>query len=472
MGSAFYKFFEFSLLNREKSQINLIFTYVSRHLLDIKSHNLEFLNLYDLKSLWVLDDHFQPLYGSGDVPTQTGKIATAGIFIDRKGKLFSNYSKIHAIFQLKVGKRKRLLYLSKSLNSLNEELFHIRKIILYIVLSTTVLIIFLLNFLLRSTITNPIKNIVRDINKIERGEKVFLEGNYLKEFKYLVNNFNNLLKLTNIQRNELEKKLNEVQRLNDLLSKYHEEMSKFEKLISIGELSAGIAHEIGNPLNNIMGYLKLSLDEIGKQNNFELLDYFNRIGDEVERINQIVRGMLEFSRKEGQLEIISTNLTELIEKTVDLSNLMIKDKEILIEREYPKDPIYVEIDPNRFQQVLLNILSNAIDGIENEGKIEIILESIGKFTMFEENLFNLDFFDLKDAERFIKLTIKDNGIGIEKRDLKHVFDPFFTTKSPGKGTGLGLSVSLQLIKEMKGALSIESEKGMGTIVTIIFPITT
>jgi len=467
MGSAVYKFFEISLLNKEKSQIKLIFTHVSRHLNDIKNPHLDVLSLYDLTSLWVLDDHFLPLYGAGENPPERLDKGKHEVRVDVKSGIFNRYSGIYAVFPLK-GDNK-YVYLSKSLDKLNEALFNIRKVILYIVLSTTVLIIILLNILLRSTITNPIKNIVSDINKIEKGEKVFLEGNYLREFKYLINNFNNLLKLTNIQRNELENKLKEVQQLNELLSKYHEEMSKFEKLISIGELSAGIAHEIGNPLNNIMGYLKLTKDEIIKYNNPELLDFIGRIEHEIERINQIVRSMLEYSRRESQPELVSTNLTALIDKTLDLAHLMIKNKDIFVNINLPDDPVYADIDPNRFQQVLLNILSNAIDGIEGRGKIEILLEVLDKISASERALLDLEFAGGEQPVGFIRLRVRDNGMGIDKRDLKHVFDPFFTTKEPGKGTGLGLSVSLQLIKEMKGSLSIESERGTGTVVTILLP---
>jgi len=450
--------------------MRLIHIQASQKLIANKKPDMDLLYIYGLKSLWLLDSKFSPIFGIGPLPhgrTKMGK-SISSIWVSKKGVFPPDYRKICAIFQFK-NKRKRenYIYMERDLDELNLELFNIRKVILFIVLSTTVLIIILLNFLLQSTITGPIKNIIKDINEIENGHKELLEGNYLKEFNYLINNFNKLLELTNKQNKELELKLIQVQHLNDLLSKYHEEMSKFEKLISIGELSAGVAHEIGNPLNNIVGYLTLMGEIIENYDDSELSDFLKRVRQEADRIDHIVRGMLEFSRKEGKPDIISVNLIKLIEKTIDLAELMMKEKKINVKYSYPEASLEANVDPNRFQQVLLNVLSNAIDSIENQGEITINVELIHDSKLYENELL---FQKLEvNSKKFIKLTIQDNGSGIDRRDLKHVFDPFFTTKESGKGTGLGLSVSLQLIKEMNGILNIESEKGKGSIVTIILP---
>ena len=463
-GGLVYKFFESSLLHREKSQLEMIRSYVTRF---NATHHIpiDFLSTYGLNSIWLMDKTHNFVFGFGEKPSKT-ELKGYGIRFEKHGKIFPRFIGVRALFRLKNGST---LYLKKRLNTFNEELFNIRKAILVIVLASTVLIILLLDLLLQATLTKPIRNIVNDIKQIENKKKELLEGNYLKELNYLVENFNRLLKLINIQRKELEKRLEEVEYLNQLLSRYHVEMSRFEKLVSLGELSAGIAHEIGNPLNNIIGYLNLSRDKIDELcHDPDLLDYFSRIEHETSRIDGIVRGMLEFSRKEGKLKLQRVDFIDVIEKTLDFSQLMFKKKDVTLKKTYPGHKVYVEVDPSRFKQVLLNIIGNAIDGIDNRGEIEIVVLESDRLNLIEERLLVEREAKISKGEKFVRLIIRDNGVGIDEKDLKHIFDPFFTTKEPGKGTGLGLSVSLQLIKEMKGILNIESEKGKGTTVTIVF----
>ena len=463
-GSLVYKYFESSLLHREKSQLEMIRTYVNRFK---TSHHIpvDFLSTYGLNSIWLKDKSRNFVFGFGEKPSKS-ELNKYGIWFYKHGKVFPRFISVRALFRFKNGS---ILFLEKGLSTLNEELFNIRKAILVIVLASTVLIILLLNFLLQTTLTKPIKNIVNDIKDIESKKKDLLEGNYLKELNFLVENFNGLLKVINIQRKELEKRLEEVEYLNKLLSRYHLEMSRFDKLVSLGELAAGIAHEIGNPLNNIIGYLKLSRDKINElSHDPDLLDYFSRIEHETSRIDSIVRGMLDFSRKEGDLKLQRVDFIELVEKTINLSQLMFKKKDITLKKAYPDHKVYVEVDPSRFQQVLLNIIGNAIDGIYDRGEIEIVVLESTQLNLIEKRLLLGGDAKIPEGEKFARLIIRDNGVGIDEKDLKHIFDPFFTTKEPGKGTGLGLSVSLQLIKEMKGILNIESEKGKGTTVTIVF----
>jgi len=155
---------------------------------------------------------------------------------------------------------------------------------------------------------------------------------------------------------------------------------------------------------------------------------------------------------------------DIIDKTLELVFLKAKNKKIKFIRNYIDKIVIVKIDPNRFQQVLLNLFSNAIDSIEYEGTIEVKTEIIDSLNPLEKRLLVNDG---TTSKKYVRITIHDDGKGIDQNDMIHIFDPFFTTKELGKGTGLGLSVSLQLIKEMKGVLSIDSEKGKGTIARVI-----
>lgn len=468
MGSAVYKFFESSLIQKEKEHLEVIRLLVSHYPSYNKNTYADFMAFLGINDLWIFDSNYQPLYGMGSKIEVSQDLKTTGIKIIKKGLFLNTYSNIYIFIPVITKDHKKVFFLAgKDLKGLNRDLIHIRKIILYIVLLTTCLMIVLLIVLLRSTITEPLRNIINDINEIKLGNKKKLEGYYLKELNYLTSNFNNLLELTDSQNKSLNEKILKLRELNNLLSKYHHEMSKFEKLISVGELAAGIAHEIGNPINNISGYLLLLKNKSEIANDYEALDYITRIEHDVKRISLIIRNILDFSRKEGRLNIKSLSLMDIIDKTLELVFLKAKNKKIKFIRNYIDKTVTVKIDPNRFQQVLLNLFSNAIDSIEYEGTIEVKTEITDSLNPLEKRLLEDYTTTGKNNKKFIRITIHDDGKGIDKNDMIHIFDPFFTTKELGKGTGLGLSVSLQLIKEMKGVLSIDSEKGIGTSARVI-----
>jgi len=218
-----------------------------------------------------------------------------------------------------------------------------------------------------------------------------------------------------------------------------------ERLASVGQLAAGIGHEINNPLMNIMSLASLveqALDgkDIQASKDLKLLI------QEGHRCARIVQGILNFAR-ENKPEYCLFDLTKLLNETIQLIHHRIDEKEIHLELDIESD-LEMDGDANLIQQVLVNILLNAIQASLNYKVISI---------------------SAKSNNDYIELSIIDNGTGIDQGDISQVFDPFFTTKDEGEGTGLGLSVSYGIIKHHDGVIRINNNDGDGIEVNIVLP---
>ncbi len=224
-----------------------------------------------------------------------------------------------------------------------------------------------------------------------------------------------------------------------------------DKLASIGRLAAGVAHEINNPLaiiNEKAGLMK-DLLEYGDicQNKDRFIQLISAIQENVTRCKTITHRLLSFSKKIDRARE-DFYINEAIQEVIGFIEKEIQTKGIKIVYDFQKNLPKIRTDKGQLQQVLLNIINNAVDAVDIGGLIEIKTESI-------------------DNDR-IKISIKDNGPGIPKDRMKHIFEPFYTTKS--KGTGLGLYISYGIIKKLGGDLKVLSEIGKGSIFSIQIPV--
>ncbi|ABB16226.1 sensor histidine kinase [Carboxydothermus hydrogenoformans] len=232
------------------------------------------------------------------------------------------------------------------------------------------------------------------------------------------------------------------------------ELIQTEKMAALGLLAAGVAHEINNPLATVSAYAEDLLERIAEEDvrelhrSGELARYLQVIGKQIERCKKITGSLLNFARQPAG-HMIDINLNELLEDTLALVNHRIKQLGIQVEKEFNVDLPVVKGDLSQLQQVLLNIIGNALDAMETTG---------GRLKLVTEK-----------REKDLVIKIIDTGTGIAQEELKRVFDPFYTTKPLGKGTGLGLSICYGIVKEMKGDIQISSSLGKGTTVTIILP---
>ena len=232
--------------------------------------------------------------------------------------------------------------------------------------------------------------------------------------------------------------LGEVRRLQD-------EIRRQEKLAAIGGLAAGVAHEIRNPLSSIKGlasYFKNKFEEDSDDK-----EAAGVMIQEVDRLNRVISELLEYARP-TKLNLESTYINELLKHSVRLIQQEAATKGVTIELNLSSQRLTEEMDSDRFSQCLLNLYLNALQAMENGGRLTI------ESSITEENL--------------IKIEIKDTGPGIHTEDLDKIFDPYFTTKT--QGTGLGLAIVHKIIEAHKGKIKVRSVSGQGTAFTIIIPV--
>ncbi len=229
------------------------------------------------------------------------------------------------------------------------------------------------------------------------------------------------------------------------LKKLEKQLMRSEKLATIGELAAGIAHEINNPMWNMMLYAKLLKEEILKKQ--PKIEDVEVIIEQVEIASKIVKDLLEFAREyEPSITVVSIN--EMLNKAIAPIEIQLANENIEIERDLDPTNPKIKADGYRLQQVVLNIITNAYQAMTNGGKLHL---STAK----------------KDGK--VEITISDTGCGIPKRYIDKLFDPFFTTKEVGEGTGLGLSVSYGIVKAHGGEIEVKSKVGVGSDFKIVLP---
>ena len=232
-----------------------------------------------------------------------------------------------------------------------------------------------------------------------------------------------------------------------------------QKLESIGTLAAGVAHEINNPLNGVMNYTQLLLDE--SEPGTRAANYLGEVMHETQRIATIVKNLLQFSRQERQYRSLADPAT-LVQDTLDLVKAVMRNDQIILQVSVPRSLPGIRCHNQQIQQVIMNLLTNARDAL-NE-----------RYTGYHDNkiiLVSGQAMTIEGAE-WVRLTVADHGAGIPEAVRERVFDPFFTTKGRDRGTGLGLSISLGMVQEHGGRLWFETQPGEGTQFHLDLPVPT
>lgn len=243
-----------------------------------------------------------------------------------------------------------------------------------------------------------------------------------------------------IQRNK------ELAEINEQLRSTQRQLVQSEKLAAIGQLTAGIVHDVKNPLTVIKGMAELLLgeDELPQSMREEI----TLIKDSAQKANLIVTDLLTFARQ-SKPDLSERDMRETIEAALRLCAFPLRKGHIEVCKDLPEQPVMMAHDPQQIEQVLVNLITNAIQAMPNGGKIRI---------------------NLSRGEGVIALAVQDTGIGIPPENINRIFDPFFTTKPEEQGTGLGLSVSYGIISNHEGRIEVESVVGEGTTFTILLPI--
>jgi two-component system NtrC family sensor kinase len=294
---------------------------------------------------------------------------------------------------------------------------------------------FITSYIFASWLIRPVTSIAEGMNRVACGDfnhKVRVES--AQELGRLVKSFN--MMVTQIKNREI--------RLKQITE---ERMSQVEKHVSIGRLAAGIAHEINNPLTSVLSLSMLIKRKTAPDDPvFEDLEI---IVEESTRCRNIVRDLLYYAR-ERPMETQTLDINQVIHETLGLTSRYEAMDDIQTVLDLTEEPLWVQGDDIRLQQVFTNVILNAAEAADGQGTIHIIT-------------------DEDSSGGYAVIQVKDTGEGMDPETLKLAFEPFFTTKGPGQGTGLGLSVSLGIVRDHNGSIEIESREDQGVTVTIQLP---
>jgi signal transduction histidine kinase len=245
---------------------------------------------------------------------------------------------------------------------------------------------------------------------------------------------------------ETAQRNNELAEINRRLQSTQQQLIQSEKLASVGQLTAGIVHDVKNPLAVIKGIAEELRDEPGLDPRVK--EQMTVIRDNASRASTIVGDLLKFARQ-VKPEMKQGDVRESIEAAVRLTEYLARKGNVQVVKDVPARPVVAYYDAGQIEQVLINLIQNAIQSMPAGGTLRI---------------------NLSQAPGALAVAVEDTGIGIPAENLGRIFDPFFTTKKEGEGTGLGLSVSYGIISRHGGRIGVESKVGKGTTFTILLPV--
>jgi two-component system NtrC family sensor kinase len=339
----------------------------------------------------------------------------------------------------------------------------------------------------RSSIGGPTEELAADVHRIADGDYHHRVGDpHRDELRPIQQSVNRLADRLIADRKLLADNVRSLEETNRELVSLRDQMVHSARLASVGTLAAGIAHEVGNPLGAIMAFVDVARARTAKAGgDTEILD---SIRDEARRIDRIVRGLLDYARAPDAREDLVPAAT-VLGGVRDLLESQGKFDGVEVAWDVASGAPDLVAEPHRLQQVLVNLLLNALDAIEGSAspRIRVALHSEeGELTRLrsrrEDDPPGIDYMHrrrLADdeigidpvarASRVTVIEVCDNGPGIAGEDLDRIFDPFFTTKEPGKGTGLGLSICARLVEGMGGQIEAGEASGGGARFVIRLP---
>jgi signal transduction histidine kinase len=301
-------------------------------------------------------------------------------------------------------------------------------------------------FLLQRNIIKPAKLLLRATRDVGRGDlntRLPIAGP--TELAQLATAYNDMVMALNKSQAQTRIHIEELKKTNRQLQQARDELIRSEKMASVGQLAAGLAHELGNPLAALIGYLELLKTRLSAADK----DLAQRCLAETQRIDYLVRELLNFSRPADKNSIDEVDCIAELRACRDLLARQGTFKEVHVADQLADVSAMVEINRQKLHQVYINLLINAVHACEKKGVIELTAGC---------------------GQDDVWLQIKDDGCGITAGNLPRIFDPFYTTKAPGEGTGLGLTICHRIIDEAGGRLQVKSCPGQGSVFRLVLPL--
>ncbi|TFG66327.1 MAG: sensor histidine kinase [Gemmatimonadales bacterium] len=342
---------------------------------------------------------------------------------------------------------------------------------------------------LSRSVLKPVEGMVLGSERIASGDEGHrLVGSDTAELDRLAAAVNTMAESLIQNQVELARNVESLDVTNQALSDAHMSLVRSEKLASIGRLSAGVAHEVGNPLGAILGYAAL-----GQKDDAAEPEWLQGIVYEAHRIDRIVRGLLDYARPKAA-STSNVEINEVATRTVQMMTLQGRFNEVDVETDLAERLPRVLADAHQLEQVLVNLLLNASDAIQETGRRgtirittrmatagELLADADRRRTSdphgidythlrrFEGALDPGPQRSLQPGDAAVEVAVTDDGTGLSDEALARLFEPFFTTKEPGRGTGLGLAVSARLIEGMGGTIEVESGVETGASFRLLLP---
>ncbi len=333
----------------------------------------------------------------------------------------------------------------------DEEVHAARQAIILLTLALTLVTGVTVILVTRYVVSRPIEEFVRRIRGLrpdDPGTNLPVHGSL--ELQRLAEEFNALFeRLVQSRRSLIAEQ--EERRQAEL------RLKNAERLAALGQMAAGLAHEIGTPLNVIGGRTDLLRR---RHPEGDILDKNLRIiSEQINRIARIVREMLEFARVK-ELHLAPVSLVQILDSVLEFTEVRLESAGIRVEVAKPAGEMIIQGDPDQIYEVFLNLVLNAVDAMKPGGTLRASLTETLATNPEKEG----------GPSPHVVVEFRDDGEGIAPENLERVFDPFFTTKAVGKGSGLGMSVSYGIVREHGGWIQVDSRVGSGTRVTVHLPI--
>ena len=328
-------------------------------------------------------------------------------------------------------------------------------------MATTLLLIAVLILFTSQKIKNPLNDLIKASIEVSNGNKntrLEIKPNQLDDMRMVSQAFNDMLDNLQSATEELQNWSQQleykVQKKSEELGAAQNELIHIERIASLGKLSSSVAHEINNPLSGILVYTKLihkqlSNPDLDKAKKDTMLKHLKLIENETKRCGEIVKGLLEFSRKD-QEDFESKHLHKILQETYELMTHPIAIANISFHTDLQAKSDLIFCSPNQIKQACVAILVNATEAVHENGEIVISTSN-------------------PDIET-IRMDISDNGIGMPEDDIPQIFQPFFSTKHDTSGIGLGLAIVHGIVKSHNGRIDVKSELGRGTTISITLPL--
>lgn len=345
------------------------------------------------------------------------------------------------------------------LSEIESSIAQFQKTVMLFALSTALVFIVIGTFLLTRYLVKPLEKLIKATEDISEGfVPKQLETTGSNEIGTLSLSLARMSEKLREDKEKISRYIQSLEESNRKLTAAQDEVIRSEKLASVGRLAAGVAHEIGNPIGIILGYIEILRQEISNAESHS--ESLGRLEREVMRIDTIIRELLSFSRP-NKISLQPILANDVIKEATSIITHQRGFRGINMELKLDKSIPSIMCDEGFLKQVLINLFINAMDAMPNGGILSVSSEYR---TM--SNHGPLDYTMATDA---ITIMVSDTGPGIDEKNITKIFDPFFTTKSPGKGTGLGLAVSHRIIESLGGIISVQSLPGKGTTFTILLP---